>query len=72
MGAERQGRHDAPVIGGEIGDHVVPERRVHHEAVQQDDRPPVAAGLPVVDRAGGQLDPAGHRGVLRGGLGVHG
>ena len=56
MGAERQRRRDAPMIGGQIGDHVVPQRGVHHKAVQQHERGTVAAGVLVFDRPGGQLD----------------
>ena len=51
-----QRRCHAPVIDGEVGDHVVPEGGVHQEPVQQHERRAVAAGVLVVDRPRGQFD----------------
>ena len=48
--AERQRRRDAPVVGGQVGAPVVPQRGVHQQPVQQHDGGPVAAGVLVVDR----------------------
>ena len=53
---ERQGRRHAAVAGGQAGDHLVPQRGVHHQPVQQHEHRPVAAGVQVLDRPGGQLD----------------
>jgi hypothetical protein len=62
MRAERLCRGDAAVVGRELGDHVVPEGGVHHQAVQEHDRRSFATGVPVLDRSGGELDPTGGRG----------
>ncbi len=53
---ERQRRRHAPVAGGQPGDHLVPQRGVHQQPVQQHDHRPVAAGVLVLDRPGRQLD----------------
>jgi hypothetical protein len=62
---QRQRRHHAPVIDGEVGDHVIPEGGVHQEPVQQHEGRASAAGVLVVDRPGGQLDLVHRRYALR-------
>jgi hypothetical protein len=56
VGAEGQGRHDAPVVGAQVVDDVPPHRTVHEQPVDGDDDGPRAPGVDVVDGAGGQLD----------------
>jgi len=56
MRAQRQRGEEAAVVCAQVRDDVAPQRAVHHQAVREHDRGPVAAGVLVVDGAGRQLE----------------
>ena len=51
VGAERQRRQYAAVVGAQVGDDVAPLGAVHEEAVREHDRRAGAAGVLVLDRS---------------------
>lgn len=56
MAAERERGDDAPKARSKLTDHLVEDRPVHDEPVQEDHHRPSAARVRVLDRSRGELD----------------
>jgi hypothetical protein len=49
VGAQRQRRCNATVMRSQVGDHGVPERRVHEQSIEEHEHRTVVAGFEVLD-----------------------